>query len=335
MEAETGNRTTYICGICRTSPDQLSHHTAHLNSKSHKDKKVICEYEMRRYINEFLFLVDKDYCDMYLQEEFLAEKRIVLEGAVDVTPFHEWVKLKEYYVEMKYNLQNRFNKKDITDMPSWLNWWLNKYTEKTQKCCNYDDKMDRILFLDWKIQYLIKEAETIQKTARSSSSKILNHFDSEIIRKIDNDEISESELLDKFINEICLCDGDNCPHFIADETKKNTAKRCKIVNINNINLSYLVYLKFKNNFVLKEVEVETIMLGKTTKGRKCLWLVKGSGAVNHGPSDVFDIIKKYIDDLLHNIPSIEKDKLKRIRKDFVKSGGCLYRVKDLFAESAN
>ncbi len=326
-----GNRTTYICGICRTSPDQLSHHTAHLNSKAHKDKKIICEYEMRRYFSEFLFLVDKDYWNVYLQDEFLAEKMVEKEdGSVDITPFEEWVKLQEYYVEKKYNLQNRFNKKDITDMSSWLNWWLNKYTEKTLKCCNYEDKIDRILFLDWKIKYLIKEAETIQKTARSSSSK---YFDSEIIRKIDNDEISESELIDKFRNEVCLSEEESCPHIVIEGNPNTTVNRHKKCNVNNINLSYLIYSKFKNKFSLKDVEVETIILGKSTKNKKTLWIIKGKGATDDGHREVFSIIKKYVIDLLSNISSLEEKQIKKIRKDFIHSGACVYRVKDLFAES--
>ena len=55
MEQENKNRTTYICGICNTKPDQLSHHTAHLNSIAHREKTTICEYNIRRYIVEFLF----------------------------------------------------------------------------------------------------------------------------------------------------------------------------------------------------------------------------------------------------------------------------------------
>ena len=37
---ESANRTTYICGICNTNPDQLSHHNAHINSTTHKEKKL-------------------------------------------------------------------------------------------------------------------------------------------------------------------------------------------------------------------------------------------------------------------------------------------------------
>ena len=61
MEQENKNKTSYICGICNTKPEQLSHHNAHLNSIAHSEKKIICEYNIRRYIVEFLFLVDNEY----------------------------------------------------------------------------------------------------------------------------------------------------------------------------------------------------------------------------------------------------------------------------------
>jgi hypothetical protein len=320
METETGNRTTYICGICRTSPDQLSHHTAHLNTNAHKDKMIICEYYIRRYVIEFLFLVDKDYWNVYLQDEYLIDKMTVLDGVVNTTSFEDWIVEKSYSIEKKFNLKNT---KD-------LNWWLNKYNEETRKCCNYEDKIDKILFLDWKIQYLIKQAETIQQTKRSSSK-----YDSEIVRKIDNDEISENELLDKFINDICLSEGESCNHIVTNGNPNSTVNRHKKCNINNINLSYLIYSKFKDKFVLKEVEIETIILGKSTKTKKTLWFVKGSVATEDGHREVFSIVKEYIFDLLRNSSSLQEEQIKKIRKDFIMSGACMYRLKDLFTGSDN
>jgi hypothetical protein len=325
MESETGNgnRTTYICGICRTTPDQLSHHTAHINSKMHKDKRIICEYHIRRYVIEFLFLVDKEYWNVYLQNEYLAERMNLPEGIANTTLFENWIIEKSYSIEKKYHLQNN----------NTLEWWLNKYKEETRKCCCYEDKIDRILFLDWKIQYLIKEAETIQQTKRISSTS--NYFDSEIVSKIDNDEISESQLIDKFINEICLCEGENCPHIVIEGNPNTTLNRHKKCNINNINLTYLIYAKFKNKFILKDVDVETIILGKTKKGVKKMWFIRGSGSTDDEHRQVFSSIKNYVADLLSNISSLEQDQIKKIRKDFINSGACLYRIKDLFMSTNN
>ena len=173
MEQDNKNRTTYICGICNTKPDQLSHHTAHINSTAHAEKKIICEYYIRRYIFEFRFLVDNDYWNTYLQDEYDADKMNATEDNQDhenqafykwVTKDHEneaffdWIIRKSFSIEKKYHLKN------IPD----LFFWINKYNEETNKCCNYEDKIDKILFLDWKIKYLIKEAETVQQTVKKS-----------------------------------------------------------------------------------------------------------------------------------------------------------------------
>lgn len=38
--------TTYYCGICKTSPDQLSHHKSHLDTQKHKDKREVFELKL-------------------------------------------------------------------------------------------------------------------------------------------------------------------------------------------------------------------------------------------------------------------------------------------------
>ena len=30
---------TYSCGICKTTPDQISHHKSHIETQKHKDKR--------------------------------------------------------------------------------------------------------------------------------------------------------------------------------------------------------------------------------------------------------------------------------------------------------
>jgi hypothetical protein len=36
----------YICQICNTNPDQISHHKSHLESQKHKDKRELFEYKL-------------------------------------------------------------------------------------------------------------------------------------------------------------------------------------------------------------------------------------------------------------------------------------------------
>ena len=116
MEQENKNRTTYICGICNTKPDQLSHHTAHLNSNTHAEQKIICEYYIRRYIMEFSFLVNNEYRNIYLHDEYDADKINVIEDNQILT-FEDWIVQKSYSIEKKYHLEN------IPDQ----NFLINKY----------------------------------------------------------------------------------------------------------------------------------------------------------------------------------------------------------------
>ena len=344
MEQDNKNRTTYICGICNTKPDQLSHHTAHLNSTAHAEKTIICEYYIKKYIVEFLFLLDNEYWNTYLQDEYDADKMYATEDN-QFPSFEDWIVQKSVSIEKKYNLKN------IPDN----NLWINKYNEETNKCCNYEDKIDKILFLDWKIKYLIKEAETIQQTVKKSR-RILS---CEIIHKINNNEIDETFLLDKLINEdknenkvydayrefnilkekqqsqaqtqdieknentICqsnidLSLNENKITIVKNENiicethnelngnQTTIIKSLKKCNINDKNLSYIVYLKFKDTFVCKNIAVETIILGKTETLTKELWFFKGEEITEDKTREIFKTIKKYIIDLLDNCSSLEK-----------------------------
>ena len=44
----------YSCGICKTTPDQISHHKSHLETQKHKDKREIFLLKLSKYSNEEL-----------------------------------------------------------------------------------------------------------------------------------------------------------------------------------------------------------------------------------------------------------------------------------------
>ena len=362
MEQENKNRTTYICGICNTKPEQLSHHKAHINSIAHREKTTICAYNIRRYIVEFLFLVDNEYWNIYLRDEYDAHKISVtkydqlqafedINDKINVTEDFQFPAFEDWIVQKSYSIEKIYNLKNTTDQK----FWINKYKEETNKCYNFNcednidrkDKIDRILFLDWKIKYLIKEAETIQQTVKKSR-RILK---CEIIHKINNNEIDETFLLNKFVNEISLNENkvyDAYREFnILKEKQQSVEKNenetqhdldlngnqttilkneniiCetqhdlngnettiirdrKKNNINDKNLSYIIYLKFKDAFVCKNITVETIILGKTEIQTKELWFFKGEEITDDKTREIFKTIKKYIIDLLHNCATLEK-----------------------------
>lgn len=42
------NVKTYSCGICKTTPDQISHHKSHIETQKHKDKKELFEFKLSK-----------------------------------------------------------------------------------------------------------------------------------------------------------------------------------------------------------------------------------------------------------------------------------------------
>ena len=47
-------RKNYSCGICHTTPDQLSHHKAHLETQKHKDKFELFELKLSKLTEDKL-----------------------------------------------------------------------------------------------------------------------------------------------------------------------------------------------------------------------------------------------------------------------------------------
>ena len=48
-------KKNYICNICKTKPDQLSHHKMHLETQKHKDKKELFELKLSKLTNDELY----------------------------------------------------------------------------------------------------------------------------------------------------------------------------------------------------------------------------------------------------------------------------------------
>jgi hypothetical protein len=45
---------TYSCGICKTQPDQISHHKTHILTQKHKDKYELFELKLSKLSEEHL-----------------------------------------------------------------------------------------------------------------------------------------------------------------------------------------------------------------------------------------------------------------------------------------
>ena len=290
------NRTTYICGICNTSPDQLSHHNAHLKSITHNEQKIICEYNIRKYIVEFFYLLNDDYWKISLQNEYF-DARMCCENET-IPLFEDWIIQKDYEIYKKYKLNIN------TDN----NYWVSKYTEETNHNCDLNDNINKVLFLDWKIKFLIKNAETIRKTERTDKKQ---YFDNEIINKINKNEITSVEIFNKFINELCINEGTECPHIQITGNINTTLNKHKKCNTNEINLAYVIYSNFKDKFLHKSLEVETIILGKSTKTKRSFWFINGEETNENQTSKIISIMKSFINEQLHN-SSLENEKKLKI-----------------------
>jgi restriction endonuclease S subunit len=48
------NQKKYSCGICKTTPDQISHHKAHIETQKHKDKRELFELKLHKLSDEEL-----------------------------------------------------------------------------------------------------------------------------------------------------------------------------------------------------------------------------------------------------------------------------------------
>ena len=316
----TSNRTTYICGICNTKPDQLSHHNAHLNSKTHKEQKIICEYEIRRYMIEFLFLQDHEYWNIYLQNEYFEERMSTEDISLPQHNciFQDWIVKKSFDIERKYKLKNHYDSE----------LWVNKYKEITHKNCDMNDKIDRILFLDWKIKYLIEQAETIQKTVRR-----LKNYDEEIINKINKNELSESDLLKKLIDELCFNEGVECNHNQITENPNTTLNRHKCCTINKTNIDYLIYQHFKDkNIICKDVEIELIQLGESRKSKRPMWFIVGENATHDQIGKISSMFKTYITNLIQTTTLSEDIKQKLISIFGKCSPTNMIKLRELFKE---
>jgi len=48
------NQKSYSCGICKTTPDQISHHKSHIETQKHKDKRELFKFKLEKINNNQL-----------------------------------------------------------------------------------------------------------------------------------------------------------------------------------------------------------------------------------------------------------------------------------------
>jgi len=197
-----------------------------------------------------------NYKKIMMENEYFAERSNSMDR--EFPTFSQWIITKSAEIEKRYHLNELDEKRSMC--------LVDLYKTETGKVPDFNDKTDKLLFLDWQLNRLIKECETIVKTTRQKTFK---YCDPEIITRIDNDEIGVDELIHRFVDGFCSgCDKCN--------DRGNKRDICKI---NDANLRHILYKLFKDKIAYKRVEVTTIIMGETEIRKQMMWVSKNDNHI--------------------------------------------------------
>jgi type I restriction enzyme S subunit len=113
----------YICTICKTKPDQLSHHKAHLETQKHKDKKELFELKLSKLsVDSLLVLHKTDNIKLIVEEN----------------------ETTTYFIENKDDIIHNDEKKliiqDINNMNNTSNTMSQEMKDKIEQSNNVSNK---------------------------------------------------------------------------------------------------------------------------------------------------------------------------------------------------
>ena len=123
------NKKTYSCGICKTTPDQISHHKSHIETQKHKDKRELFEFKLSKLTNQ------------ELEEKYKTDKikDIIQEiETIVYTPINN-INSLTYNKKLKQNIINY--KSDITEN---MNTLKNTAIEQSNSVSNKEALKDKI-----------------------------------------------------------------------------------------------------------------------------------------------------------------------------------------------
>jgi type I restriction-modification system DNA methylase subunit len=123
------NQKTYSCGICKTTPDQISHHKSHIETQKHKDKRELFEFKLSKLTNQEL---DEKYKTDKIKDIIQEIETIVY------TPIDN-INSLSYNKKLKKNMINY--KSDITEN---MNTLKNTAIEQTNSVSNKEALKDKI-----------------------------------------------------------------------------------------------------------------------------------------------------------------------------------------------
>lgn len=102
------NQKTYSCGICKTTPDQISHHKSHVETQKHKDKRELFEFKLSKLSNEEL---EQSYKTTNINDIIIETETIIYTSINNNSNVTNDIKLKQKTICKNDNIENMNNLK--------------------------------------------------------------------------------------------------------------------------------------------------------------------------------------------------------------------------------
>ena len=127
------NQKNYSCGICKTTPDQISHHKSHIETQKHKDKKELFEFKLLKLTNIEL----EEFYKTTNINDIIKETETIIYTPIDKI---------NLLIDNKKMKKNNFNNIDdiSEDIPEDINILKNKMIEQTNSVSNKEALKDKI-----------------------------------------------------------------------------------------------------------------------------------------------------------------------------------------------
>jgi restriction endonuclease S subunit/type I restriction-modification system DNA methylase subunit len=123
------NQKTYSCGICKTLPDQISHHKSHIETQKHKDKRELFEFKLSKLTDVDL---EKSYKTTNIKDIVMETETIIYTPIDKSTLLTNKKKLKE-------NICDK-----IDDITQNMNTLKSTTIEQTNNVSNKEALKDKI-----------------------------------------------------------------------------------------------------------------------------------------------------------------------------------------------
>ena len=105
----------------------------------------------------------------------------------------------------------------------------------------------------------------------------------------------------------------------------------KTCNINQTNLCYILYQKFKGSVICKDIEIETIQLGESRKSKRLMWFIIGENSTHDQIGKISVMFKQYIKDIL-TTTSLDEEKKNKLVNLLRPTPSGILKLRELFKE---